>query len=699
VRTSARFDVAAADVPAAGIHLGRILDRGRPIPHEYPLTTKGLNKHTLVVGITGSGKTNTVFQLLVRLWQQGIPFLVIEPTKTEYRGLLQDPAVGAELRIFTLGNERVSPFRMNPFDLPGGVSLSSHIDLLKSAFNAAFSMWTVLPQILEQSLHEVYREYGWDIVRTANERLRDGPGQASEALPTLTDLQQTVSRVVDRLGYEPNTTSELKAALLTRIQSLRIGGKGRMLDTRETYPMAALLEKPTVLELQEIGDDDEKAFVIGILLARLYEHLRGCEIRPGSPLRHVVVVEEAHRLLANVPREVRVEVANNRGKAVETFVNMLAEVRAYGEGFIVAEQIPDKLAPDLIKNTNVKVVHRTIAGDDRRLLAQAMNMEEQQAEMLATLLPGEAVVFAEGDDRPIMVQVDRYERGGADFSAMEWETQVVASGQRAAGTGPPADTVASALCRLSNSAEWDRARTGAASPALQRLVGGYILDIVERENALIDDLPEVLAESRRYQPGLGASDDFLRSLLLQSIDLQLRDLARAYGWSFGAAAALRDDLNAILLQAFDVLAKEGNGSAPAVDRVRLARFRERYRDLCVREFDPFVVCAQVCDQKPRVCMYRRQVERLLDDGGLTRQFGAGIHASTDPDVVIRELLAISLNATERLVGFQLPLEARNRAALCYSVQQLALQHDLPARSRDVIVSRLVAARRESIAQE
>src|SRR5205814_269464 len=130
---------------------------------------------------------------------------------------------------------------------------------------------------------------------------------------------------------------DMRGALLTRINGLRAGGKGRMLDVQRSLPMDALLKHPTVLELEGMGDDDDKAFVMGLLLIRLYEHRRaGGEV---AGLQHLLVIEEAHRLLTNVGPRSSQEEADPRGKAVETFANLLSEIRAYGQGVIVADQI------------------------------------------------------------------------------------------------------------------------------------------------------------------------------------------------------------------------------------------------------------------------------------------------------------------------------------------------------------------------
>ncbi len=396
------FDVVRSPIADdAGLQVGQVIHRGRPTPANYAITYNALARHAFVAGVTGAGKTNTIFHLLGQAAARDIPFLVIEPAKTEYRALLRDSALGAKLRIFTLGNENVSPLRLNPLEALPGTPVGVHLDLLRSVFNASFGLWSVLPAVLEQCLHYVYEDRGWDTATNSNARL-DEDADLTAAFPTLSELAAKVDAVTQALRYDAESEATIRAALLTRINSLRSGSKGRMLDVQRSFSMSALLEHPTVLELEAIGDDDDKAFLMGLLFIRLVEFRRASG---HHDLQHLLVIEEAHRLLSAVETQKRSEEANARGKAVETFANLLSEIRAYGQGVVIADQIPGRLAPDVIKNTNLKVVHRVVAFDDRASLAGAMAMNDRQVQALATLAVGQAAVFSEGDDAPVLVQV------------------------------------------------------------------------------------------------------------------------------------------------------------------------------------------------------------------------------------------------------------------------------------------------------
>ena len=433
IRDFALFDTDVSDRSAAGrlVELGEVTVGGRPVGRSLRVAAEDLTKHTLVVGVTGSGKTSTIFSLLDSLHDagHGVPFLVLEPAKNEYRSLWQLRTRFPQLRVYTLGDERVAPFRHNPFSFAIGsaqhrISVQTHIDFLKAVFNAAFVLYTPMPYVLETCLHEVYEDAGWDLATSTNQRLPHAQ-QGLEAdwpvFPTLSDLHAKVDEVVSRLGYEEKIEMDVKAGLKARIDSLRIGGKGFMLDCQHSLPIVELLAHPTVLELSAIGNEEEKAFLLGILLTAIYEyHIVEAQVRgartAGAPatqagLRHLTVIEEAHRLLKNVSTEQSTEGANTRGQAVETFANMLSEIRGYGEGVVIAEQIPTKLTPDAIKNTNLKLVHRLLAGDDRAVLAATMNMDEGQSRYLTTLRPGQAVAHAEGADHPYLLAVRNGKHG------------------------------------------------------------------------------------------------------------------------------------------------------------------------------------------------------------------------------------------------------------------------------------------------
>ncbi len=379
-----------------GLELGTVLDRGLRPAGRLRVTHATLNRHVFVCGATGSGKSQTVRSLLERLHGDGIPWLVIEPAKAEYARMAGRIAP-AEVLVIRPGRPDAVPAGLNPLEPEPGFPLQTHLDLVRALFLAAFDANEPFPQVLGQALQRCYTALGWNLA-TGESRL---PG-VTPPYPTLADLRAAGLRAVADIGYSERVTSDVRGFIDVRINSLRLGTPGRFFAGGHRLDIAELLRRDTVLELEDIGNDQDKAFLIGTVLIRLTEHLRQRAASGGHDshgLRHVTVVEEAHRLLKATEQN------SPAAHAVELFAALLAEIRAYGEGIIVAEQIPAKVTTDLVKNTALKIMHRLPAADDRATVGATMNLRPQQSEYVVTLPPGIAAVFADGMDRPVLARM------------------------------------------------------------------------------------------------------------------------------------------------------------------------------------------------------------------------------------------------------------------------------------------------------
>lgn len=377
--------------------LGNILKNSKITSAEYSLDPHSLNRHGLVIGLTGGGKTNTVKSILYSIsnLRNPLPFMVIEPAKKEYYEAYK---MGIKnLQVYSVGSLTDAGFKINPFERIDGIPLQSHIDAVFSAFKASFILYSPMPYVLETAIYDIYKDYGWDVEKEINIYGRND-------YPTIEDLYFKLPITVKRMGYDTRMENDLIGSLKSRINSLRLGAKGRTLNTAKSMPMTELLKGNVIIELEDIGDEDAKAFIISIILMQIQE-CRKAEIKQHQlDVQHVLLIEEAHRLLKNIASGSG-ENADPRGAAVEYFCNMLAELRSKGQGFLVIDQIPSKLAPDLVKNTNLKIIHRTVAEEDRNLVGGAMNMTDQQKEYLACLKQGVAAVYSEGDNRPKLVKL------------------------------------------------------------------------------------------------------------------------------------------------------------------------------------------------------------------------------------------------------------------------------------------------------
>ena len=222
--------------------------------------------------------------------------------------------------------------------------------------------------------------------------------------------------MVKRKGYWVEQERNLTAALKTRIASLMTGAKGAMLNCRESFQDSSMFERPMVIELRHIGDDDEKAFLMGLIITRLYEY-RESHASTSGDFRHLLVIEEAHRLLADVSTAgAGMESANMRGKGVSSFIDMLSEIRAYGQGVAVVDQVPGRLHPYIVKGTGTKIVHRLLAKDDREMVGHTMGLDEDQMADLGLLDCGQCIFHQDGVRKAFLCKVTPMKTGAATAS-------------------------------------------------------------------------------------------------------------------------------------------------------------------------------------------------------------------------------------------------------------------------------------------
>ena len=641
------FDLDFQESAKNAISVGNILAYDVSSDQKVNVPLNDLTRHGLVAGATGSGKTNTLFHILTQIWEEyKIPFMVIEPTKAEYRNL---GSIIRETLIFTLGEEvpgRSSPFRLNPFQFPEGVSLQTHIDYLKAVFNASFVMYAPMPYILEECLYEVYRDKGWVIVTSQNER-----GMERGAFPTLTDLYFKIDEVVDRIGYEDRITMDIKSALKTRINNLRVGSKGLMLDTKESVGFKDIMDRPTILELKYMGNDDEKTFVMGLLLTALYEFYESedRDVENDQDLHHITLIEEAHRLLKNVPTEkVSEDSANMKGKAVETFCNLLAEVRAYGEGILVSEQIPTKLAPDIMKNTNLKVLHRMVSKEEREVMGHTMNLDDRQMRYVSTLTQGEAVFFREGLDRPLLIRVP---------------LAAVSTSGRTTGLLAISQNMTEGFFQRRLPLLYRFPYCNSCQLRLKQECEKIVKEIEKggdwgwEKEAVRQFLPLLLGNEDK----VGFRDDPDRAYCFEAhiVSAYLEKRGDFYGWSFG-------DINRMI--------DEIGGRKSSVERMEM--LRDRCAEKSSHAEPPFPFCRGLCSN---VCLYGYEVSVIGKDPVIHNRF-VDIMDTEDADHRLSNNLEIIL--TKEISGWlQHRLDGDLLRGLfdCYVIQkmdELEIRHDL-----------------------
>lgn len=386
------------------IQFGNLLYGGSETKMEYKLSIDSLAKHTLLTGINGSGKTNTVQAILNSLSGQ-VPFLVIEPAKTEY----VDWAIeynqshpNNQISIYVPGcknykdkrtrktAENIKELKLNPFEIiwlskDQDPNVLSHIDRLKSTFAAAFPMYDILPVLMEDLLYTIYQNKTTDWLTAA-------PEYGVTKAPTLNSMSISVDKVIQNRGYEERIERNMKACFNTRIDSLKRGWKGEMLNTTKSTPWEELFGKPCVINLSYVGDDVDKSFFMALILQFLYEY-RSAQAETGlidfndNGCRHLTIIEEAHRVMMKCDNPEMPQY-----KSAMMFSNMLSEIRAYGEGLFLVDQVPTRMIPDAIKNTNTKITHRLVAEDDCKAIAESMGISKEQRLIIPKLGVGQCIV-------------------------------------------------------------------------------------------------------------------------------------------------------------------------------------------------------------------------------------------------------------------------------------------------------------------
>ena len=370
--------------------------------------TSLFKKHAFLAGVPGSGKTNSMLHLTSTLWKKHkIPFLIFEPAKQEYRALARTEGM-EDLLIFSPSSGTFFPLHINPFEFPIGMSLSEHIRNLMSVFEGAFSLAPPAPFMIDYSIEAVYRDLGW-----YPDTINDG----KMPYPTMQELYNKLEVEVEKTNYEGEIKGNLKSILQVRIGSLLRREMGDVFNVaKSSIAPEEWLNQPALIELEAMGSGP--ANFLSLLLSTLIrETLKITPNADGKELRHVMFFEEAHNLIGPVASEVTGEDADPKLAATAFVVKMLAEVRALREGIVIADQLPTVMAPEVIKNTGLKIGHRITAEDDRSLLGSTMSANGTQLEQMATFLPGEALITFEGLLRPFKAQICQWENGLASYDS------------------------------------------------------------------------------------------------------------------------------------------------------------------------------------------------------------------------------------------------------------------------------------------
>lgn len=350
-------------------------------------------KHALIVGMPGSGKTTFSVHLLLQFAKKGIPFLAIEPTKTEYRGMI-DAIDG--LRIFTPGKNSVSPFVINPFVPPKGIRLEQYIYGLSSAFQAAFSMPSPLDIIFQRAIQESYNRYGWKDYSTIDDPDVRVFGM-HEFVLVFKDLMK-------HMNYSKEIMGNIESAGVLRLTTL-IERNGNIYDTVQSVPIEDLLSAPTVLELNAIDNREEKALIMALLLIQIGLYTKNNQLGDGK-LKKIMLIDEAHVLLGGGGGNAADGKPDAHASSVQAIQDLIVEIRSYGTGIIIADQAPSQVSRPVVANTDIKIAFRLVENTEKKIIADTTNMSDEAMEQLSRLKPGEAFAYYQRLDTPQLIKTE-----------------------------------------------------------------------------------------------------------------------------------------------------------------------------------------------------------------------------------------------------------------------------------------------------
>lgn len=367
----------------------------------FVLSENALNRHAFVCGMTGSGKTNTMFKIIEKL---KIPFLIIEPVKGEYRSLT---GIYDDIKVLTMKTgevqSNVNIMQINPFWFPENSNIAFHIDSIKTIISSAFDLNSAMPNILEQCLYNIYVKSGWDLV--SNKNIYKDSLPEEYLYPTFSDLCREVEEYLDNTEFGSELMGDYKGAMLSRLRSFVNGFKGVLLNTTKHPDYKEFMQGKIIIELEGLADDADKCLVMGTILVQYYQFLKLNFNDKEKTLKHLIVIEEAHRLFKNVKKKVKQDGPDMVGQLVDSLSNIMAEIRAFGEGFVIVDQSPTKIADDVIKNSATKIIHRIDDYEDIKILQSSLLIPEDRTS-IPSLKQGEALIRSEGMIRPCKVNFE-----------------------------------------------------------------------------------------------------------------------------------------------------------------------------------------------------------------------------------------------------------------------------------------------------
>ncbi|MCI6996191.1 MAG: ATP-binding protein [Eubacterium sp.] len=376
------------------IRIGEVQHMGKSIGQPVLLDLQSLASHTFVSGTNGSGKSNTVFKILEELLRLKVPFLVIEPAKGEYKNIFGNDK---DVAVYGTNPKKTKLLSFNPFWFNEDVTVHEHIDKLIDIFNASWSMSAAMPSVLKSSIENTYKAFGWN--------LKTSECLGKKKFPTVKDVLGEFNKKMKSTAFSEEVKGNYVGALSTRMESL-CNGIYEDIFLGEDLGDEALFNNNVIIDLSRVGSTETKSIIMGFLLIRLQEYRMKNEAL-NLPLQHITILEEAHHLLRRTSAVQTSEGTNMLGKSVEMISNMIAEMRSYGEGFMIVDQSPGLLDISVMRNTNTKIIMRLFENSDRDLVGDTIDLSTEQKAELSKLKTGVAAIYQKEWLEPVLCLVDK----------------------------------------------------------------------------------------------------------------------------------------------------------------------------------------------------------------------------------------------------------------------------------------------------
>ncbi|MBS5259060.1 MAG: HNH endonuclease, partial [Lachnospira eligens] len=373
---------------------------------EVCIDIESLSMHTFITGSTGKGKSTAIYSILDKLLthnvkgkDEKIKFMVIEPAKGEYKNRFGNYD---NVHVYGTNYKKMPLLKINPFSFPDDIHVLEHIDRLIEIFNVCWPMYAAMPAVLKDSIERAYFVSGWNL-ETSECRYQDTKG--NPLYPSFIDVLHQINKVMDDSAYSADSKGDYKGALCTRLKSLT-NGLYSQIFTNDELSGKELFDENVIIDLSRTGSSETKSLIMGLLVMKLQEYRMANAGNGNAPLKHVTVLEEAHNILKRTSTEQSSESSNMLGKSVEMLANSIAEMRTYGEGFIIADQAPGLMDMSVIRNTNTKIILGLPDLQDRQLVGRAAGLNDDQIIELSRLKTFVAAVYQNNWLEPVLCNID-----------------------------------------------------------------------------------------------------------------------------------------------------------------------------------------------------------------------------------------------------------------------------------------------------